>query len=497
MTTTTAWKCEVCGYIHEGASAPSQCPICGVGADQFVPLESPSPAPVVSAPSQWRCAICDYVHDGTEAPDTCPVCGAGREHFAPEAEVERSAATPVTGPIVIIGAGVAGLTATEKARATCPDAKIVMVNREPGLPYYRLNLTRLLAGEVEEQTLCMQPEEWFAEHRIELICGDVTDIDPDGHRVTMKGGESLEYERLILASGAHAFVPPFGGVTRQGVHVLRTLADAKRILADVTPTSRCVCIGGGLLGLEAAGALARKSADVSVVEGYGWLLPRQLPETAGKMLAEHIRGLGIQIHLEAAVKELSGDESVCGVVLADGMELPADLVVISTGVRSNSHLARRAELKVKNGIVVDDAMRTSHPDIYAAGDVAEHRGVAYGIWPVAYAQGVVAGINAAGGDAEYVPVAPSNRLKVMDVDVFSIGTFTASDASFLVFEEVDTRTFTRLVVRDGCLVGAVLFGDTSNAGPIKDTVEQGTQLREAADLLEKLPSFADFLRAMG
>ena len=146
---------------------------------------------------------------------------------------------------------------------------------------------------------------------------------------------------------------------------------------------------------------------------------------------------------------------------------------------------------------MNDAMRTSHADIYAAGDVAEHRGVAYGIWPVAYAQGAVAGINAAGGNAEYVPVPPSNRLKVMDVEVFSIGEFTGQDASYQCFEEADERTFTRLVIRDGRLVGAVLYGDTSAAGLVTDAIERGTQLREATDLLDKVPAFADFLRASG
>jgi nitrite reductase (NADH) large subunit len=497
MAASTAWKCEVCGYIHEGDEPPGQCPICGVGPDLFVRLEAPTAAAPVPAAARWRCTICDYLLDGDEPPDVCPVCAAGSEHFSPDEETAAAAGTPVAGPIVVVGAGVAGLTAAEKARATSPDAEITVVSREPGLPYYRLNLTRYLAGEVDEPALEMCARDWFEERRVDLVCGEITDIDLDGGRIALKDGGDLAYEKLVLACGSHAFVPPIGGVTRRGVHVLRTLADARRILDEARPSGRCVCIGGGLLGLEAAGALARKGMQASVVEGFGWLLPRQLPEVAGRMLADHIRGLGIEIFAPVTVAELSGDESVRGVVLKDGPEIPADLVVVSTGVRANSHLARSASLKVDKGVVVDDAMRTSHPDVFAAGDVAEHRGAAHGIWPVAFAQGAVAGINAAGGQAEYAPVPPSNRLKVMDVDVFSIGEFSCRDASYRCFEESDERTFRRFVVRDGRLVGAVLYGDTKAAGPVTDAVERGTQLREATSLLETVPAFAEFLRASG
>lgn len=497
MSTTTAWKCEVCGYIHEGPTPPDECPICGVGPELFSPLEVPTTKPASRSTSRWRCMICDYVHEGTEPPDVCPVCGAGREHFEALLEVAPKVSTSDVGSIVIVGAGIAGLTAAEKARATSGNAKITLISKEAGLPYYRLNLTRLLAGEIDDAQLTMQRVTWFEKHGIKLVEAEVTAIDPAARILTLYSGDSVSYDALVLANGSHAFVPPFSGVRRAGIHVFRTLDDGRNILRDAKPGSKCVCIGGGLLGLETAGALRKKGLNVSIVEGFGWLLPRQLPEVAGKMLARYIEALGIAVYTDTSVKELVGDESVRGVVLKDGRELPADLVVISTGVRSNSHLARRTDLKVANGVVVDDRMQTSHPGVYAAGDVAEHRGTCPGIWPVAYAQGVVAGMNAAGGEAEYRPIPPSNRLKVMDVDVFSIGLFTTNDASYQVYDEQEETTFKRFVVRDGSLVGAVLYGDTAVAGAVKEAIENGTQLRELSALLDRLPGFARFLRAGG
>ncbi len=495
MSGKRAWKCEVCGYVHEGDGPPDQCPVCGVGSALFAEIELQIQPTQASSLSAWRCGICDYVHEGPNPPEECPVCGAGREHFEPVETGPTDAAAEDIGSIVIVGAGVAGLTAAERARATSLSAKITVISKEQGPPYYRLNLTRLLAGEVNEPSLVMQSEDWFRDKAIELIHGEVTDIVLGKQQVVLKGGKAVAYDRLIVANGSHPFVPPFEGASRAGVHVLRTLEDARRILDDASNATRCVCIGGGLLGLEAAGALRNCGNEVAIVEGFGWLLPRQLPEAAGKMLAEHIKALGIEIFSKVRVKALTGDESVRGVLFDDGTEVPADMVLISTGVRPNSYLARRSDLSVSGGIVVDDKMRTSNAAIYAAGDVAEHRGASYGIWPVAYAQGVTAGINAAGGDVEYVPVPPSNRLKVMDVDVFSIGVFEQTDASFEVFEESDSKTFKRLMTRDGRLLGAVLYGDTSAAGPVKDVVERGTQLLEATVLLESLPAFARFIGA--
>ena len=489
MNDVMTWKCEVCGYIHEGPEPPETCPICGVGPEMFTPMDVIKTAAPEPAASAWRCSVCGYIHEGPEPPERCPICSVGAELFDPVFE-PTGAATAESGEtkIVIVGAGIAGTTAAEHARKTAPDAVITIVSNEPGLPYYRLNLTRFLAGEVTERDLNLKAASWLEDTRVDLLEGEVAEINRSERTVRLRAGLDLSYETLVLANGSHPFIPPIMGATRNGVMPFRTIADALEIgerVADGTPV---VVIGGGLLGLETAGALMKKGANVTVVEGFEWLLPRQLPRPAGALLQDHLEKLGLSIICGAKVKEIAGDETVRAVTLGDGTELPADLVVMATGVRSNSYLARQCGLTVQSGVVVDDRMASSDPGVFAAGDVAEHRGVVFGIWPTSYAQGAVAGVNAAGGNAEFTGMPRSNSLKVIDTDVFSIGDIEPTDGSFHVIEEHGEGTYRRLIVRDGYLRGAVLYGDTAIAAVVKDAIEKKTQILQNTELIEAVPA---------
>jgi len=490
MSQARTWKCEVCGYIHHGERPPEQCPVCGVGAEMFslfeVVEERPSPAA-----KAWRCTICDHVHDGDAPPKSCPLCGAEQSLFEPHEPPERAAAASSDRRrILVLGAGIAGVTAAEHARMSSTEAVITLISKEPEPPYYRLNLTRFLAGEVAEDSLALQPASWYEAQRIELFTGTVTAIDRQAQAVELEGGRQLEYDRLVLATGAHPFVPPIAGTAKTGVFVLRTKADALAILEKARSGARCACLGGGVLGLEAAGALRARGARVTVLEGFDWLLPRQLAEPAGQLLQEALEAQGIQVRCGVRAKEIVGDEEARGIRLEGDEIIDADLVLLSTGVRPNSYLARTAGLDVSRGVIVDDAMTSSDPHIYAAGDVAEHRGVVYGIWPASYAQGLVAGTNAAGGGRQFPGLPPSHRLKVQGIDLFSIGEFEPSDGSYAVVERRDGPSYLRLAFHDGRLVGANLFGDTALAGPIKTYVEQGTQIVEQHELLGRFDEVA-------
>lgn len=497
MSSPSHWRCDVCGYIHRGPEPPETCPVCGVGAEMFSPFEIAAPA--APAPARaWRCTVCDYVHEGAEPPGECPVCGASKSLFEP---FEIPPAQTVQGDvqrIVVVGGGVAGLTAAEQARSAAPDVAITLVSKEPPLPYYRLNLTRFVAGEVDEAELTIKPQAWFEDQRIELRAGvAVTSIDRKRQELRLDDGSLIPYDRLILANGAHPFFPPLPGATREGVLALRTIDDAKALLERGGGAKHVLCLGGGLLGLETAAALRRKGPQVTIIEGFDWLLPRQLAEPAGRLLQRHLEERGMRVICGATVEELQGDEAVRAARLADGEELPADLVVVGTGVRPNSYLARQAGLEVKSGVVVDDYLFTSDPAILAAGDVADHRGVVYGIWPAAYAQGLVAGTNAVGGQLEFKGLAPSNQLKVVDVDLFSVGQFTPLDGSYQVIEHEEDGTYVRLVCRDGALVGANLYGDTSLATALKEAVDARAQLATMANVLEQIPQAALLCEGLG
>ena len=490
MTGVCAWKCEICGYVHQGAEPVDSCPVCGADRSHFSPLIlATGPAPPATT-GQWRCTICDHLWTGPQPPESCPVCSATANLFEPYVAPDTVRSAPAIGRLVILGAGVAGVTAAETARTLDPTVTITLLSRESELPYYRLNLTRLLAVEIDEEALPLKPAAWFETQRIDLVCGEVVAIDRERSQVRLQDGRNFPYDRLLLASGAHPFVPPVCGATRVGVMTLRTLGDVREIVSQLRPGSRCVCVGGGLLGLEAAAALQRHGAEVTVLEAFDWLLPRQLPRTGGGLLQELVAARGIQVLCGVQIKELCGDERVRSVQLVDGRELPCDLVLLAVGVRPNSYLARAAGLRVGSGVIIDDRMQTSDPAIFAAGDVAEHQQVVYGIWPAAYAQAVVAGTNVVGGSAAFTGLPPSNRLKVMGIELFSAGKLTAEDGSYQLTEVQEQGCYRALLCRDNRCLGGALLGDTTLAPILKEAIECGAQVPERPALLRHFPGLA-------
>jgi nitrite reductase (NADH) large subunit len=491
--TDKAWRCGVCGYIHRGPAAPASCPVCGADPSDFERHEEQaSPGAAAAARTGvWRCLNCRHVHLGQSPPAACPVCGAPQDRFV--AAAQQAAPAPHGGGVrvVIVGAGVAGVSAAEAVRLTDSDAEIVLLSRESHLPYYRLNLTRYLAGEITPADLPIHPAAWYADNRIQLLlAAEATVLRLDERTVELRGGRVEPFDKLILAAGAHPFVPPIPGSQREGVTCLRTVDDARAILAGLRDGLRCVCVGGGILGLETAGALAHRGAQVTLIEGHGWLMPRQLPESAAWRLHEHVAGLGIRLRTNGRTKEIVGDERAAGVLLEDGETIHADLVVLAAGVRPNSYLARRAALDVGpgGGIVVDNHLITSHADVLAAGDIAEHRGVLYGTWGPAQYQGSIAGMNAVGQAAEFGGMPRSNTLKVLGLGLLSIGLFQAEDASTRVIEGEHGGRFMRFVFRDARMVGAALLGDTSISGPLKKAIEGRT---DASGLLAREPAAQD------
>lgn len=483
----TRWVCSVCGYVHDGPQPPEFCPVCGATADLFEPqAAAPAASGRAARVSRWRCLNCDYLHEGDAPPEFCPVCGVGSDQF--EACPDQPAiplAAGESGHVVIAGAGIAGVCAAEAARQASPEARITLLGKEEELPYYRLNLTRYLAGEIGADQLPMHDREWYAKRNIELRLGcELRRIDPQQRQLTLADGELLAYDRLVLAIGSHPFVPPMAGGARENVTVLRTRQDAERVLGWLHPEVACVVIGGGLLGLETAGALVRRGAQVTLLESFGWLLPQQLNRRAGELLGAYAERFGIEVLSDVRIRQIDGDERARGVALEDGRFVPADVVIITAGVRTNSYLARLAGLEVNQGVLVDDALRSSVPEIYAAGDVAEHRGVTYGTWAPAQFQGTIAGMNAAGGAVEFGGIPRSNLLKVLGYDMLSIGQVHPGDGSYQIFDWGEGEDYCQLVFRDDRLVGAVLLGEMRHSAAVKHLIEGR---RNCAELLHANP----------
>jgi nitrite reductase (NADH) large subunit len=445
----------------------------------------------------WICPVCGYIHYGDTPPEECPVCDASGSSFESYTEtqtVEINSASENVGTVVIAGAGIAGVSAAEAIRKMNTNTRVILISKEPGLPYFRINLTRYLAGEVHARDLLLHPREWYQEQGIEIFPGTkIKNIQPGNKFITLESGDEIKYDRLILTAGAHPFFPPIDGVDRKNVTALRTQADADFILSAARSGKIFVCIGGGILGLETAGAIARLGVQVTVLEAMKWLMPRQLNRNAASVFEKKVKRLGISLKTNVKTRAITGDGAAAGVMLEDGTLIPADVVVISAGVRSNVDLARAAGLNVNQGIVVDDRMQTSDPDVFAAGDAAEHRGILYGTWTPAQLQGSIAGMSAVNSTAAFPGVPRANTLKVLGIDLYSIGLISPENPDDRVVEEEIGENYFCFVFRKNTLAGAILLGDTSIYALVKKAVEEQTDF---SALLKAKPGVLPILQAL-
>ncbi len=398
---------------------------------------------------------------------------------------------------VIVGNGVAGITAAQTIVRADPSAEVHIFCAEP-YPYYRRpRLWEFIAGEVEQDVLYFRPPEWYAERGILLHLGvRATSLDPAAHRLTLEGhgrrpapAKSVEYDRLLLATGGRPFVPPFEGTAREGVFTLRTLDDALAMKTYARDVRSAAVIGGGLLGLETARALRTAGLETTVIEFAPYLLPRQLDAEGAQVLQALLEAQGLHILTDAATEAILGHEHATGVRLKDGRVVNGELVLVSTGIRSRVELAREAGLEVNRGVVVDEQLRTSGSDVYAAGDAAEFEGRVYGIIPAATEQAQVAAANmVAGGSATYSGTTPANTLKIVGIDLTCLGDATATGDEFIILRKVDAAAgvYRRLTLRDGKIVGAILLGDTQSVRPVKQLIATGRDVSAYGErLLDK------------
>ena len=375
---------------------------------------------------------------------------------------------------LIIGNGVAGNTAAAAIRKFDPDGRIIVFSRESRPFYYVPGLPEYLAGEKPADQLIIHPQSWYDQRRIELHLGTrVAKIDPDRKWVETDRGERFPYDRLLLATGGNSFVPPIQGADSAGVFTLRTLADADRIKAAAASAKTAVLIGGGLLGFEAGNGLRRLGLTVVVVEFFPRLLPRQLDAAGAAILQQQMEAMGFTFQLGAKTREIAAGPGGLTVSLESGEPLKGDLVLISAGVRPDIFLAQALGLDLDKGVKVDDAMKTSRDGIYAAGDLIEHRGRSYGIWPAAQDQGAVAGAAMAWQMAAYQGSLPSNVLKVVGIDLVAAGDIDAEGKlAAVVRADPAKKIYRKLVIRDNLLVGAILLVDIRGSAEIQAAIRK-------------------------
>lgn len=369
-------------------------------------------------------------------------------------------------PLIIVGNGMAATRLVDElSQSALGRYSVAVIGDEARPAYNRVLLSPLLAGEIGEPDIELKPAAWWRERGISTFYGrGVASIDRTARTVTLRDGPTLPFGKLVLATGSTPLRPPFPGGDLEGVVTFRDTRDVGTMQAYARPGARIVVIGGGLLGIEAAYGLARYGASVTLLHLVDRLMERQLDQEGAGLLAAAISARGIDVRLGAETKGFCGGGHVEAVELADGTRIAADLVVLAIGVRPNIGLAREIGLGTGRGILVDDGLSTDDPAIFAIGECAEHRGLAYGLVEPAYEQARVLAMRLAGHLASYRGSLLATNLKVSGVGVFSAGEFEGGDGTeTVVLRDPAAGLYRRFVLREGRLAGCVLVGDTQGA----------------------------------
>jgi nitrite reductase (NADH) large subunit len=393
----------------------------------------------------------------------------------------------MTEKLVIIGNGMAPGRMLEHLLDKAPGRyEVTIFNAEPRVNYDRIMLSPVLSGEKDYEQIIIHGDGWYIKNGITLYKGHkVTQIDRAAKTVTSDRGEVAPYDKLVIATGSVPLILPVPGNNLPGVLSYRDLDDVNAMLVAAQSRAKAVVIGGGLLGLEAAAGLAARDMDVTVLHLMPTLMERQLDPAAGYMLQREIEERGIKVVTKASTKSILGERRVEGVELADGRVIPATLVIMAAGIRPNAWLAKEAGIDTGRGILVDDGMRTSDPDVFALGECAEVGGHVYGLVAPLYEMARVTAAHLTGDDtARFVHNDTPTKLKVTGIDLFSLGDFAdGDDRQEIVLRDATAGVYKRLVLQDNRIIGTVLYGETADGAWFNDLKKRQVDISDMRDTL--------------
>ena len=390
---------------------------------------------------------------------------------------------------LMVGNSAGGVGAVEAIREVDTRGAITVVSDEPYPAYSRPEISEYLAGLTTVERMLFRPPDFYEKNGVEAVLGvAASSLDLKERRLDLMDGSSISWERLLLATGGRPTIPPIPGADREGVFTFTTLADADRIRAALRPESRAVVIGAGLIGLSLTHALVRLKVPVAMVELLDRPLATALDREAAGVVEAALRDAGVELFFGQTVAEAMGrpedDRRVGSVRLQDGRHLPCDLLAIAVGVTPRTELAKEAGLRVNRGIVVDRRMMTSHPNVYACGDVAEGFDFVHGvervtpIWPNAYIGGRVAGLNMAGRETAHRGSTGMNALSYFGLAVVSAGLQEPGDGpgyEVLSSSEGD-NAYRKVVLRQGRVAGLTFVGDIEKSGMILGLMRDGVDV---------------------
>ncbi len=427
-----------------------------------------------------KCLVCGAVFDSSM--EICPVCGVGKENFVPVEAEDTTYRKDTENMYAIIGNGAAGISAAQAIRERDKTGSIYMISNEEYPAYNRPMLTKSLVAGLDAAQIAVQEPSWYEEnHVFQMLGKNVVSIDTQKKEIHTADGAKFKYTKLIYALGSECFIPPIAGADQPEVIAIRRLADTQKVAELLPQTKEAVVIGGGVLGLEAAWELKKAHCKVTVLELAPRLMGRQLDENAGEMIKAISEAQGITIHTGVQIEAIEGGGHVTGVRLGDGRVFPAQLVIVSCGVRANAAIAKEAGIETERAVVVNSRMETSAEDVYACGDCAQYQGVNYAIWPQAVEEGRVAGANAAGEALEYTTVPAALSFHGMNTALYSIGDNGSNpDLVYKTVEFKDTarKQYEKYYFRNNRLCGVILIGDVSRMAELTEAVEKKASFGE-------------------
>jgi len=433
----------------------------------------------------WKCMVCGEIFEGALPPISCPVCGAGAEAFIEFTEEKIMFISENKFKTVIIGSGPAAINAAVAIRKRNKNAEINIYTADKNLPYYRPALTKRLSDDLKLEEILLYPKKFYEKNEINIhLDAEIRKITPAEKTVTDNNGNSISYDKLIIATGAHCFVPPLPGAELPEVITLRNFKNFNKIKNLIEKgAENFVIIGGGLLGLEVANSLLKLGLKVTVLEMAPRILPRQTDDAAAKILSKIIRANGVNLKTDVYAEEIIGDTKVRGVKLKSE-EISCDAVIFSAGIRSNIELAVEAGLDVNRGIVIDERMQTSVADIYAVGDCAAFNKSVTGLWEPAMAQGKVAGAHIAGDAAKYEPIIVGATLNAFGTGIFSVGDLGEKENE--EYTQITCRNdvkkvYKNIYFKNDKLCGGILLGDLTLTNPLLSGVKKEIDTETAAD----------------
>lgn len=448
-------------------------------------LEKENPKKKTGSRKLVKCLVCGEVFDSSL--DVCPVCGVGKENFIPWEEEESGYRRDTNQVYLILGNGAAGISAAKAIRERDKTGSIVMVSNEPYPAYNRPMLTKSLVADLTPEQVAIEEESWYEENKIYQILGrTVVSVDAAQKEVKLDDGTVLQYGRLVYALGSECFIPPVTGHDKPEVIAIRRLSDTEKIASLLSDIKQVAVIGGGVLGLEAAWELKKAKCDVTVLEAAPQLMGRQLDESGSSMIKDICESHGIRVYTGVNIQEIEGGEHVTGVRLSDGTVFPAQMVIVSAGVRANVALAADAGISVERAVIVDAQMKTNIEDIYACGDCAQYEGVNYAIWPQAVEEGKVAGANAAGEELTYTTVPAALTFHGMNTALYAIGD-TGKNPSLiyktLEMKDGSKKQYQKYYFFNNRLCGVILIGDISRMAALAEAVEKKMTFKELSSVL--------------